>query len=83
MASTSNLRIRRTEAQVHALLGVEREIRANDHNGSRKYLKDFSSAFRNYKSVLDEQQLLNAVSHADTVLIGDYHAVAADQRFAA
>ena len=83
MATTSNLRIRRTEAQVHALLGVEREIRANDHNGSRKYLKDFSNAFRNYKSVLDEQQLLNAVTHADTVLIGDYHALPAAQRFAA
>ena len=83
MATTSNLRIRRTEAQVHALMGVEREIRANDHNGSRKYLKDFSNAFRNYKSVLDEQQLLNTVTHADTVLIGDYHALPAAQRFAA
>jgi len=83
MATTSNLRFRRTEAQVHALLGVEREIRANDHNGSRKYLKDFSNAFRNYKSVLDEQQLSCAVTHADTVLIGDYHALPAAQRFAA
>src|SRR6185437_9573815 len=83
MASTSNLRIRRTEAQIHALLGVEREIRANDHNGSRKYLKDFSNAFRNYKSVLDEQQLSCAVTHADTVLIGDYHALPAAQRFTA
>ena len=49
-------------------------------NGRRKYLKDFSQAFRNYKSVLDEQQLLNAVAHADTVLIGDYHALPAAQR---
>jgi hypothetical protein len=83
MATTSNLRFRRTEAQMHALIGVEREIRANDPNGRRKYLKDFSNAFRNYKSVLDEQQLLNAVAHADTVLIGDYHALPAAQRFAA
>lgn len=83
MATTSNLRFRRTEAQMHALIGVEREIRANDPNGRRKYLKDFSNAFRNYKSVLDEQQLINAVAHADTVLIGDYHALPAAQRFAA
>ncbi|MGH9567908.1 MAG: ChaN family lipoprotein, partial [Candidatus Angelobacter sp.] len=83
MATTSNLRIRRTEAQVHALLGVEREIRANDHNGTRKYLKDFSKAFRNYRSVLDEAQLSHAVTQADTVLVGDYHALPAAQRFAA
>jgi hypothetical protein len=83
MATTSNLRIRRTEAQVHALLGVEREIRANDHNGSRKYLKDFSNAFRNYRSVLNEEQLSHAVGQADTILIGDYHALPAAQRFAA
>jgi hypothetical protein len=83
MATTSNLRIRRTEAQMHALIGVEREIRANDPNGRRKYLKDFSNAFRNYKSVLDEEQLIQSVKHADTVLIGDYHALPAAQRFAA
>lgn len=83
MATTSNLRIRRTEAQMHALIGVEREIRANDPNWCRKYLKDFSNAFRNYKSVLDEEQLAQAVKLADTVLIGDYHALPAAQRFAA
>jgi hypothetical protein len=82
MATTTNLRIRRTEAQVHALAGVEREIRANDPNGRRKYLQDFSNAFRNYRSVLDEEQIAGAVAHADTVLIGDYHALPAAQRFA-
>ncbi len=83
MASTSNLRVRRSAAQLHALAGVEREIRINDPNGRRKYLQDFSQAFRSYESVIDRQQLSASVREADTVLIGDYHALPAAQRFAA
>lgn len=83
MASTSNLRLRRSEAQLHALAGVEREIRINDPNGRRKYLQDFSRAFRSYESVIDRQQLKADVAAADMVLIGDYHALPAAQRFAA
>jgi hypothetical protein len=83
MASTSNLRLRRSEAQLHALAGVEREIRINDPNGRRKYLQDFSHAFRSYESVIDQQQLSADVHAADIVLIGDYHALPAAQRSAA
>ena len=83
MASTTNLRLRRTEAQVHALAGVQREIRVNDLSGRRKYLRDFSQAFRSYKSPIDSEKLQQAVNHADIVLIGDYHALPAAQRFAA
>ncbi len=83
MASTSNLRLRRSEAQLHALAGVEREIRINDPNGRRKYLQDFSQAFRSYESVIDRQQLSESVRNADTILIGDYHALPSAQRFAA
>lgn len=83
MASTSNLRLRRSEAQLHALAGVEREIRINDPNGRRKYLQDFSQAFRSYETVIDRQRLSANVRGADTVLIGDYHALPSAQRFAA
>ena len=83
MATTSNLRLRRSEAQLHALEGVEREIRINDPNGRRKYLQDFSQAFRSYESVIDRQQLSADVRNGDIVLIGDYHALPAAQRFAA
>jgi len=83
MASTSNLRLRRSEAQLHALAGVEREIRINDPNGRRKYLQDFSQAFRSYESFIDRQQLNQSVRGADTILIGDYHALPSAQRFAA
>src|SRR5258708_4465306 len=83
MASISSLRLRRSEAQLHALARVEREIRVNDPNGRRKYLRAFSQAFRSYESVIDHDQLKAALARADSVLIGDYHALPAAQRCAA
>jgi hypothetical protein len=83
MASPVNLRSRRSAAQLHALEGVEREIRAQDSQSRRKYLREFSQAFRNYDSLLDSQQMQNALRSADVVLVGDYHALAAAQRYAA
>jgi heme-binding uptake protein ChaN (Tiki superfamily) len=83
MSSTANLRFRRSAAQLTALAGVEREIRAQDSHRRRKYLREFNQAFRNYDSVLDSQQILNAMCASDVVLIGDYHALPAAQRYAA
>ncbi|MGC1162628.1 MAG: ChaN family lipoprotein [Candidatus Sulfotelmatobacter sp.] len=83
MASTVNLRSRRSAGQLHALAGVEREIRAQDSHSRRKYLREFSQAFRNYDSLLDSQQLQAALHAADVVLIGDYHALPGAQRYAA
>jgi hypothetical protein len=83
MATTSILRLRRSEAQLHALAGVEREIRASDPNGRRKYLRDFSQAFRSYQSVINSGQLKAQISSADLILVGDYHALPVCQRFAA
>jgi hypothetical protein len=83
MATTATLRSRRSAAQLHALVGVEREIRSYDPNSRRKYLCEFSQAFRSYHSILDATQLQAQVNAADIVLIGDYHALPACQRFAA
>jgi hypothetical protein len=83
MASTVNLRSRRSAAQLHALAGVEREIRAQDSHSRRKYLREFTQAFRSYDSLLDSQQVQNALHSADVVLIGDYHALPTAQRYAA
>jgi hypothetical protein len=83
MASTANLRSRRSAAQLHALAGVEREIRAQDSHSRRKYLREFNEAYRSYDSVLDSQQIQTALHSADIVLIGDYHALPAAQRQAA
>src|SRR5207247_9179022 len=74
---------RRTEAQLHALAGVQREIGANDHNGRRKYLQDYTRAFRSYQSVINRYELIATVAAADVVLIGDYHALPSAQQFAA
>jgi hypothetical protein len=83
MASTANLRSRRSAAQLHALAGVEREIRAVDAHSRRKYLREFNQAFRSYESLLDSNQVSEAVRGADIVLIGDYHALPTAQRCAA
>lgn len=82
MATASYLRSRRSAAQLHALEGVEREIRANDPNGRRKYLKDFSAAYRSYEAILSPAQLQEEIVAANLILVGDYHALPASQRFA-
>jgi len=83
MASTANLRSRRSIAQLHALAGVEREIRAQDSHSRRKYLREFNEAFDSYDSLLDSQAIQLALHAADVVLIGDYHALPGAQRYAA
>jgi hypothetical protein len=80
MASQTNLRIRRSAAQRHALAWVEREIRAQDSHNRRKYVREFNESFRTYESVLDSTQVQQALRAADIVLIGDYHALPAAQR---
>jgi heme-binding uptake protein ChaN (Tiki superfamily) len=82
MASASTLRWRRSAAQLHALAQVEREIRATDPNSRRKYLRDFSEAFRNYQTVLNREQLEGMLQGAGILLIGDYHALPASQKYA-
>jgi len=83
MATTTSLRARRSAAQLHALVGVEREIRSYDPNSNRKYLRDYSEAFVSYKSVINSEQLKSQIVKADIVLVGDYHALPGSQRFTA
>jgi hypothetical protein len=82
MASATNLRSRRSAGQLYALAGVEREIRTQDAHNRRKYLREYGDAFRTYDSLLDSPQIQNAMQAADVVLIGDYHALPAAQRYA-
>ena len=83
MASPANLRSRRSAAQLHALVGVEREIQSQDSHGRRKYLREFRESFRTYESLLSSQEVQAAVQAADVLLVGDYHALPAAQRYAA
>lgn len=81
MGPTATLRFRRSAAQLHALVHVEREIRASDPHYRRKYLRDFNTAFQRYESVLEPAELAREVAMADILLVGDYHSLPASQRF--
>lgn len=74
---------RRSAAQMHALAAVRREIVLRDSCGGRKYLREYTQAFRKYDTVLSSEQLHQKIAAADILLIGDYHALPASQRFAA
>lgn len=82
MGSTITLRSRRSAAQLHALVQLEREIRATDPHLRRKYLRDFSTAYQRYESVLSPEQTATAFANADILLVGDYHSLPASQQFA-
>lgn len=81
MGSNTALRLRRSAAQLHALAQVEREIRATDTKGRSRYLRDFADAFRSYEQVLSFEAVQRAIAESDVVLVGDYHALPASQRF--
>ena len=83
MKIASNRDARRTAAQMHALAAVRREIAPSDSARGRKYLREFTQAFRRYDSVLTPEQLNSKIAAADVLLVGDYHALPASQRVAA
>jgi Haem-binding uptake, Tiki superfamily, ChaN len=62
---------------------VRREMGPRDSASGRKYLREFGQAFRRYDAVLTAEQLNSKIAAADVLLIGDYHALPASQRFAA
>jgi len=83
MKRTSKAGERRSAAQMHALAAVRREIVLRDSCNGRKYLREYTQAFRKYDSVLNSEQLKQRIGAAGILLIGDYHALPASQRFAA
>jgi hypothetical protein len=83
MANTDILRSRRSAAQLHAIARVEREIRAIDPAGGRKYLRDFREAYRSYQKLLAPSDVRNEIAKAGIVLVGDYHALPNSQRYLA
>src|SRR5438094_531656 len=82
-ANNSDRQARQTAAQMHALTAVRRDIRLGDSAAARKYLREFAQAFRSYESILTPEQLIAQMAAADILLVGDYHALAASQKFAA
>ena len=68
---------------MHALAAVRREIGPRDSASGRQYLREFSQAFRRYDTILNAEQWNCKIATADILLVGDYHALPASQRFAA
>jgi uncharacterized iron-regulated protein len=83
MSSNGILGSRRSAAQLHAIASVEREIRAIDHAGGRKYLRDFREAYVSYEKVITQHDVIHQINQTGTVLIGDYHALPNSQRYVA
>src|SRR5256714_15312914 len=83
MATQSILRSRRSAAELHALVGVEREIRSYDHAGGRKYLRDFRDAYCSYQTILTPEQVRKDIVDSEIVLVADYHALPSSQRYLA
>ena len=83
MSSDPLLRFRRSAAQLHALAGIERTIRAADATSRRKYLRDFNIAFQEYSRVLQANSVNRRAESADIILVGDYHALPASQLYTA
>ncbi len=83
MPTNPLLRFRRSAAQLHALAEVERTIRTADTKSRRKYLREYSEAFKTYRRVLHIPEFESRLKNADVVLVGDYHALPASQRFTA
>ena len=74
---------RRTAAQMHALTAVRREITARDASNRCKYLREYTQAYRRYEKALTAEELHERIAAADILLVGDYHALPASQRYAA
>ena len=67
---------------MHALAAVRREIGSRDPATHCKYLREFHQAFQRFDAALNPEDLQERLSSANILLIGDYHALAASQRFA-
>src|SRR5207248_5011736 len=74
---------RQSAAPVLALAAVRREIASRDTSGQRKYLREYTQSYRRYERTLTAQELEQQIEASGIILVGDYHALAASQRYAA
>jgi uncharacterized iron-regulated protein len=82
MAKRSAQQLRRTAAQMHALAAVRDDIGSQANGHGNGYLREFTQHYREYQFVLSPIELQQRIAAASAVLIGDYHALPACQRFA-
>jgi Haem-binding uptake, Tiki superfamily, ChaN len=68
---------------MRVLAEIEPEVRASDQTWRKKYLREYTQAFRSYESIIDSSELETQIASANMILVGDYHALPACQQFAA
>ena len=68
---------------MQALTVVKREIRSRDSASKSTYLREFRQSFHAYERTLSARELEERISAAKILLVGDYHALPASQKFAA
>jgi len=82
MARLSTFRARRrSAAEIHALLPLQRRISSIDPLSRRKYVREFVKAFETYERVISRESLIAFCGEADTLLVSDFHALDACQFF--
>jgi hypothetical protein len=60
---------------------LQREIGAVDGLSRRKYLQDFTEAYRTYQRVMSKEQLIGFCAGAGSLLVSDFHALDSCQFF--
>lgn len=82
MAKLSTFRARRrSAAEKHALLPLQREIGSIDRLSRRKYVQEFTETYQSYERVISKDNLLRFCAEANTLLVSDFHALDSCQFF--
>jgi hypothetical protein len=81
MATPATVRTRSVVHERQAVAAVEREIRSAVRPPRSRYLREFTTAFQNYRTVMGPAQVARHLTQSDVVLIGDYHSLSACQSY--
>jgi hypothetical protein len=70
-----------TALKREAVRRIQSDIGEIHASPSRKYIEEFSDEFTTYRSVCQQDDILNEALSADLIWVGDYHALAANQAY--
>jgi len=72
-----------TELKREAVRRIQTDIGEIHPSPTRKYVHEFNGEFQSFDSVCSAEEILRHLQEANLVWIGDYHALAASQNYAA
>ena len=67
------------EANKRAIARLKREIFGVDKTHQSRYIREFQSEFRRYRSIASAEEVIDEASRRDIVYFGDYHPLSASQ----